>query len=134
MGGTLLVPFVRSFAGITSNERLARETTEKMNGYIALYRGKRIEVHAETSHQAQTIAAGKFKVDGNPYEPLSDRARATFQDEIDRVYGMLCESVSRGRGILQCALVRGRPAGIVSAQCCFSGHLTATAVCPICWK
>ena len=61
MGGTLLVPFVRSFAGITSNERLARETTEKMNGYIALYRGKRIEVHAETSHQAQTIAAGKFK-------------------------------------------------------------------------
>lgn len=32
-----------------------------MNGYIALYRGKRIEVHADTSSQAQTIAASKFK-------------------------------------------------------------------------
>ena len=32
-----------------------------MNGYIAFYRGKRIEVQAETSYKAQQIAAEKFK-------------------------------------------------------------------------
>lgn len=32
-----------------------------MNGYIALYRGKRIEVHAESSYDAQQKAAKQFK-------------------------------------------------------------------------
>lgn len=32
-----------------------------MNGYIAIYKGKRIEVMAETSYQAQTKAAQVFK-------------------------------------------------------------------------
>lgn len=32
-----------------------------MNGYIALYRGRKIEVHAETSYEAQKKAAEKFK-------------------------------------------------------------------------
>lgn len=32
-----------------------------MNGYKAFYRGKQIEVHAETSFKAQEIAAKKFK-------------------------------------------------------------------------
>jgi hypothetical protein len=32
-----------------------------MNGYVCFYRGKRIEVYAATSREAQTIAAAKFK-------------------------------------------------------------------------
>ncbi len=32
-----------------------------MNGYIAFYRGKKIEVHAETSYKAQQLAAQQFK-------------------------------------------------------------------------
>jgi hypothetical protein len=32
-----------------------------MNGYIAFYRGKRIEVYANTSYEAQTQAAAAFK-------------------------------------------------------------------------
>lgn len=32
-----------------------------MNGYIAFYKGKQIEVHAENSYQAQQKAAEKFK-------------------------------------------------------------------------
>ena len=32
-----------------------------MNGYVAIYRGKRIEVLAETSYQAQLKAAALFK-------------------------------------------------------------------------
>lgn len=32
-----------------------------MNGYIAFYKGKRLEVYAETSYQAQVKAAKEFK-------------------------------------------------------------------------
>lgn len=32
-----------------------------MNGYIAFYRGRKIEVYAETSFEAQTKAAAEFK-------------------------------------------------------------------------
>jgi hypothetical protein len=32
-----------------------------MNGYIAMYRGKKIEVHAETSYEAQQKAVAIFK-------------------------------------------------------------------------
>lgn len=32
-----------------------------MNGYIAFYRGKQIEVHAETSFEAQQEAARRLK-------------------------------------------------------------------------
>lgn len=32
-----------------------------MNGYICFYKGKRLEVHAETSYKAQIQAAVQFK-------------------------------------------------------------------------
>jgi ABC-type thiamine transport system substrate-binding protein len=32
-----------------------------MNGYIAFYKGKQIEVYADTSYAAQKAAAEKFK-------------------------------------------------------------------------
>jgi hypothetical protein len=35
--------------------------TTPTNGYIALYRGKQIEVHANTSYEAQIKAAALFK-------------------------------------------------------------------------
>lgn len=38
-----------------------------MNGYIAFYKGKRIEVTASTSYEAQQKAAKQFKAK-KPYE------------------------------------------------------------------
>lgn len=40
-----------------------------------------------------------YKVEGNPYEPLSDEARAYLQKEIDRFYGDFVGAVSKGRGV-----------------------------------
>lgn len=45
------------------------------------------------------IHAGKFKVEGNPYEPLSDEARAEFQRIVDHYYGQFLFDVGRNRGI-----------------------------------
>lgn len=45
------------------------------------------------------ISAGKYKVEGNPAEPLGDEARGAFQAEIDRYYAMFVRDVARGRGV-----------------------------------
>lgn len=35
--------------------------TESLNGYVCFYKGKRHEVHAKTSYEAQQLAAKHFK-------------------------------------------------------------------------
>jgi signal peptide peptidase SppA len=52
------------------------------------------------------ISAGKFKTEGNPFEPLSDDARAHFQSVVDDFYGMFVGDVAKGRGV-SVADVRG---------------------------
>lgn len=53
------------------------------------------------------ISAGKFKVDGNPYEPLSDSAREDLQNKVDSFYGMFVKSVARARGVSQASVREG---------------------------
>jgi signal peptide peptidase SppA len=48
--------------------------------------------------QPTLIHAGANKVDGNPYEPLSEDARADIQAEIDQFYGLFLDHVAQGRG------------------------------------
>lgn len=45
------------------------------------------------------ISAGKYKVEGNAYEPLGDDARAALQERIDAFYGMFVADVAAGRGV-----------------------------------
>lgn len=44
------------------------------------------------------ISAGKHKVDGSPFEPLSDEHRAFMQDRVNEFYGLFIKDVARGRG------------------------------------
>lgn len=53
------------------------------------------------------ISAGKFKTDGNPYEPLSDEARADLQSKVDSFYEMFVKAVARGRGVSQATVREG---------------------------
>jgi capsid assembly protease len=45
-----------------------------------------------------TIKAGKYKAEGNPYEPLTDEAKAYMQSRVNEYYGMFVAAVARGRG------------------------------------
>jgi signal peptide peptidase SppA len=45
------------------------------------------------------VSAGKYKVEGNPYGPLSDEARAHMQGRIDTYYGAFTRAVARGRNV-----------------------------------
>jgi len=45
------------------------------------------------------VHAGKYKVEGNPTEPLGDEARAAMQGRIDTYYDMFVGAVAAGRGV-----------------------------------
>lgn len=45
------------------------------------------------------VSAGKYKTEGNPYEPLTDESRASIQKRVDEYYGMFTAAVARARGV-----------------------------------
>ncbi len=45
------------------------------------------------------VSAGRHKVDGNPFEPLGEDARADMQAMVDEVYGQFVDAVAAGRGV-----------------------------------
>ena len=52
------------------------------------------------------VSAGKYKTEGNPFEPLTDEARAAMQGMIDEYYSLFVDAVARNRGV-DAAAVRG---------------------------
>lgn len=53
---------------------------------------------AEDGVTVSLISAGKYKTEGNPYQPLDEEARAAIQASVDGYYAMFTKAVSRGRG------------------------------------
>lgn len=49
--------------------------------------------------QVTFIFAGAHKVDGNPYEKLSDSVKKRIQQRIDKIYGVFTSTVARNRGM-----------------------------------
>lgn len=45
------------------------------------------------------ISAGKYKVEGNPYEPLADEARGAMQSAVDNYYEMFVKDIARNRNV-----------------------------------
>lgn len=63
------------------------------------------------------ISAGKYKVEGNPFQPLTAEGRAAIQSRVDDYYGMFVKAVARGRGVSQTAVREGFGEGrVVGAQ------------------
>jgi HK97 family phage prohead protease len=44
------------------------------------------------------VSAGKYKVERNPFGPLSEAAQAEMQSKVDEYYGMFLQAVADGRG------------------------------------
>lgn len=61
------------------------------------------------------VFAGERKVDGNAHEPLSERARAAIQADVDRLYAEFCALVAANRG-LSGEAVRGTNAAIYRGE------------------
>lgn len=53
----------------------------------------------EAGVKTTLISAGKFKAEGNPYEPLSQEARDFMQLRTDEYYSAFTKAVAKGRGV-----------------------------------
>lgn len=53
------------------------------------------------------IYAGKYKVEGNPDEPLGAEAKASIQDSVNATYDAFVQSVARHRGVTASAVRSG---------------------------
>lgn len=53
------------------------------------------------------ISSGKYKVEGNPFEPLSAEARAAIQARVDEYYQMFTTAVAKQRGVSRRDVVNG---------------------------
>lgn len=51
------------------------------------------------------ISAGKYKVEGNEYEPLSEEAREAFQRSVDASYDMFVSALARNRGVAKSKVI-----------------------------
>jgi signal peptide peptidase SppA len=66
---------------------------------------------------ATLISAGKYKTEGNAYEPLTAESRASLQAMVDEAYGNFTQAVAKGRKSSQAAVQGGYGEGrVVSAQ------------------
>lgn len=63
------------------------------------------KMYEEAGIKVEFIFAGEHKVDGNPYEPLSDAARKDMQTGVDQTYDQFTQLVATNRSIEQSAVV-----------------------------
>ncbi len=72
-----------------------------MTGSIGVY-----QLHEDDSTALENIgvkftfiSAGKYKTEGNSFQPLDDEARTAMQAVVDDFYSMFTKAVARGRGV-----------------------------------
>ena len=53
------------------------------------------------------ISAGKHKLEGSPFAPLTDEAKAVMQARVDDAYAQFVKDVARGRGVSQMSVRDG---------------------------
>jgi len=63
--------------------------------------------------KASIISAGKYKVEGNSFEPLGEEARAEMQRVVDEYYDQFVSAVARNRGVTSSAVKGGYGEGRV---------------------
>ena len=66
---------------------------------------------AEQGVKVTYIYAGKQKVDGNPYEPLTDDVKGRIQARVEKSYEVFVASVAAGRRGMTTEAIRGTEAG-----------------------
>lgn len=66
-------------------------------GVLAVHEDRSAQLSAE-GRRFTFIHAGRYKVEGNSAEPLTDEARASIQSMVDEAYGTMVRSIARNRG------------------------------------
>lgn len=75
-------------------------------GVLAMHQDISVALEQE-GVKINLLSAGKFKTEGNPFEPLGEEARAAIQARIDEYYQMFTGAVARNRGVKRAEVVSG---------------------------
>lgn len=84
-------------------------------GSIGVY-AAHVDMSAELEkigEKVTLISAGRYKTEGNPYEPLSEEARAAMQADVDGYYQQFVGAVANYRGTTPAAVQSGYGEGRV---------------------
>lgn len=81
-------------------------------GVLAVHEDRSAGLAAE-GRKMTFVHAGRYKVEGNSAEPLTDEARATIQSMVDQAYGVMVKSIARNRGVAPDAVRTGYGEGRV---------------------
>lgn len=76
------------------------------------------------------VYAGKYKIDGNQFEPLSKHAKEQLQFQVDHLYAMFIATVSRNRGLTE-QEVRDTEAAVYTAEQAVEMGLADKVAAPI---
>lgn len=76
------------------------------------------------------VYAGKYKIDGNQYGPLSEHAKEQLQFQVDHLYAMFIATVARNRGLSEEA-VRNTEAAVYTAEQAVEMGLADTVSAPL---
>ena len=70
------------------------------------------------------VSAGRYKTEGNQFEPLTEEGRATLQGRVDAYYQMFVAAVARGRNRAEATVRNGFGEGrVLGAQAAVDAHL-----------
>jgi signal peptide peptidase SppA len=90
-----------------------------LTGSIGVYQLHEDDSEALASQgvKVSLISAGKYKTEGNNFQPLDDEARTAMQAMVDDFYSLFTKAVARGRGVAVKAVVNGFGQGrVLTAQ------------------
>jgi capsid assembly protease len=90
-------------------------STSSETGSIGVYQLHRdlSQAHAMAGIKPTLISAGKYKVEGNPFEPLSNEAEKAIQQAVNDYFEMFVKDVAAGRNVAQTAVRNGYGEGRV---------------------
>lgn len=116
-----------AIASATSKVFISRTSMVGSIGVIAVHSDVS-EAEKKAGIKYTTVFAGAKKNDLSPHEPITDRAIADLQNEVDRIYQMFVKTVARNRGISE-KTVRNTEAGVFYGENAMEMSLADELVC-----
>lgn len=77
-------------------------------GSVGVFAGHadRSKAYEQDGVKVTLISAGEYKTEGNPYQPLSEDAKAAMQADVNRVYEQFISALARNRGVEDIAVYK----------------------------
>lgn len=104
---------------LASNATQFVGSTSSETGAIGVYQMHQdiSGAQAKAGIKPTLISAGKYKTEGNPFEPITDEARAAAQESVDDFYRLFVADVAQGRGVSERRVRNGFGEGrVLTAQ------------------